>query len=406
MIYIKDYFLKQIGEIERSKPLIYFGAFLGLAHVLIANTFRYLSTIHFSFTKHPARTCWGFFENCNRVYFPSALMVQIGWFVYLILAFLSVYFFMNKKIKQGYFILLFLSIYVWLMVLFDFKNMANFYYMPLIICFLYLLFPSKKSSIPIMISLFYIFAGIVKLYNADWLAGGSIYFPKNWSPYFIFFLTHLVVLLELFIAPLLLLKHSIKYVAFLFFILFHIISYYWVGWFYPVIFFTLLSIFPLLWLTNNSQKNLIKEVFRNKIPKMTLMTFILFITAQIAPRLYYKGDIGVTGEGRTWSLNMYDAKVFCYSHMKIRYKTHEDYFSRKSHWLPVRTGCDPMVYYDDAKKACRWAQKNPNFEGEVSLQLTVKRASDSKWTQLVKVDNFCSKNITYKFLRGNKWINF
>ena len=404
MFKIKTYFLNQIKEIESSKALIYFGAFLALTHIITFKFWNYFTFYHFNTVQHPSNLCWSFFSSCNFLKFPSVLSSKLAFFAYFILALLSLYAFFIKKIKLGYFSLLFLTCFKYLVLLMSFRHMGNYHYMPLIISFLYLFFPRKKISILFMTVLFYIFAGLLKLNNMEWLTGASLWKIEGWNNWFIVFLTSSVIFLELFIAPLLLLKHKIKYLAFGSFCLFHLVSYYWVGYFYPANCFALLSIFPLIWFLDKDHRNFIKQVAKMKIPLSLIIVFTLFIASQMLPKLY-KGDEAVTGEGRAWTLNMYDARVSCYSYMKVRYKNRTEEFSRDSNWLAIRIGCDPYVYYSDAKKACLWAKKDSDFI-DIDFHLSSKRKSDMEWNSIVTIQNFCSKDIDYKFLRGNEWIKF
>ena len=402
---VKNYFKNQIKEIESSQALMNFGVFLSFIHLLVYYTFNSFTFYNLTMIDHPSRICWSFFSDCSFLKFPSALSIKITIFIYLGLIFTSIYLFLTKKIKYGYFTLLFLSLFMYLIILFDFKSMGNFYYMPLILMFLFLLFPSKKISIPIMSVLFYVFAGILKLHNLDWLAGGQLHSMENWNPYFILFLTHSTVIFQIFVSPLALLRHWIKYIVFAYFILFHIVSYYWIHWFYAVICCLWLSIFPLIWFADKSHENLIEKLFTKSFKKAALIPIVLFIIAQIAPRLYYRGDTAVTGEGRTWSLNMYDAQVSCYSYVNMLYKDRKESLQRRSYWLSSRIGCDPYLYYLDAKKLCAWGKKNPDFI-DINLYLEAKRASDLKYTKVIHLIDFCSKDIKYNFIRGNDWINF
>ena len=402
--FLKTYFTNQLQEIQSSKALIYLGAFLSVTHISTFQYWNHLGFYYFTLTDHPSDTCWSFLPSCEFLNFPTALISKIVWFIYLILAVFAVYFFALKKVKRGYFLFLFLTLFKYMIVLFSFNNMGNYHYMPLVVSFLYLFFPAKKMSIPIMISLFYLFAGALKLNNLEWFTGGSLWRIDGWNPYIVVFLTSSVVFLELFISPLLLLKNRLKYFAFFCFVLFHLSSYYWVGYFYPLNCFCLISIFPLLWFVDKTHVNLIEVIVKNKLPKSISIVFILFLITQLAPR-FYKGDQAVTGEGRTWSLNMYDARVSCFSYMKLRYNNRTEEFSRNDSWQAIRIQCDPYIYYSDAKKACEWAEKDPEFI-DIDFHLSVKRKSDLKWTYLVKLQDFCSTDIKYNFLKGNSWINF
>ncbi len=404
VIKAKKYFVNQIKEIQSSKSLIYFGSFLSLTHLVTFQFWNHLSFYYFNTSNHPSNICWNFFSSCDVLSFSSVLFSKIAIFIYLIISLLSIYFFIIKQVKYGYLTLCFLVFFKYIVLLMSFYHMGNYHYMPFIVSFLYLFFPLKRISIPVMISLFYIFAGFLKLNNLEWLTGGSLWKIEGWNPYFITFLTTSVVFLEIFISPILLLKHKIKYIAFFFFCLFHLASFYWVGYFYPINCFALLSIFPLIWFLDKSHLNLIEKTIRNSIPKSLSIIFIVFIVAQVVPR-FYKGDEAVTGQGRTWFLNMYDARVSCHSYMKVRYKNRTEEFSRDSTWLSIRIQCDPYVYYSDAQKICKWAEKNPDFI-DIDFHLSTKRRSDMEWTYLVKLKNFCSQDIKYNFLKGNAWINF
>ena len=405
LMLLKNYFQNQIKEISSSKALMYFGASLSFIHILVVDTFDKMVFHYFYMIDHPSRICWSFFSDCSFLKFPSAFLVQVAVLVYTILSFISLYLFLTKKVRYGYFILMAMTFLMYLFILFDFKNMGNFYYMPLILMALYLFIPDKKTSIPEMSVLFYMFSGILKLYNLDWLAGGQLHSMNVWNPYFVLFLTHITVVCQIFVSPLALLKHWVKYLAFFYFVLFHVVSYYWIDIFYPLICCAWISIFPLIWFVDKEHKSIIEKIFTNNVKKITLLPLLLFIIAQFAPRLYYKGDTAVTGEGRTWSLNMYDAKVSCYSYVDMIYKNHRELIYRRPDWLSHRIGCDPYLYYLDAKKSCAWGEKNPDFI-DLNLLLEAKRASDTRFRKVINIENFCSKDIEYRFFRGNEWIKF
>lgn len=401
---ILKYFFQQIKEIESSKALSLYGACLSFIHIVTFYFWNYFSFFNFTSINHPSSVCLQFFSSCSLMKFPFALFSKIALTAYLVLAIFSVYFFIYKKIRVAYVLLIGLFLFQYFMIMSSANIIGNYYYMPLILSFLYLFVSNKKQVISIMIVLFYAAAGFLKLNNMEWLTGSSLYKISTWNSSFVVFLTFSVIFLEIFISQLLIIKHRLKYIAFLAFVIFHSVSYYWVGYYYPVICLLFLLIFPLNWFLDNTHHNLFDQILEKKQKYSFYFVFGLFIFSQIIPRLY-KGDVAVTGEGRIWALTMYDARTACLSYMKVRYKNSTVEFSRNSKKNAVRIRCDPYFYYADAKKACKWAKNNPDFI-DVDLHLFTKRKSDFHWSYVVKLQNFCSKKIDYKNFGGNFWINF
>ncbi len=356
-------------------------------------------------TRNADSLCWPesflSFELCNLIRLNSFAAVLILLFIYLFASVLGSLLFLNKKtVKSAYFALLCSTLIQFWIVSMDFGFMGNYHYMLFIITFFYLFIPFKKYFIPIQICLFYFFSGLLKISNMEWLTGMAVFKP---APSFVsenslMVLCFLVVLLEMIGCWFLVLKTKLKKAFFFCFMIFHTVSYIFVGWFYPVIMFCLLSLFPLQWIYRETAGSF---SFSKKILP-GLLCLGLYMAGQIHPYLI-KGDQSLTGEGRLVALHMFDAYTKCSSQTVVKFKdkTVESNFS--SRWLAVRVHCDPYIYFHKAEKICRFYKEDKNFI-DLDLILISKLESDFIYKKLIDEKNFCSKNISYSQWRKNKWI--
>ena len=399
--FIKNIFTYNLNEITHSKGLSFYGFCLSLSHIVTFFFWNYSKVTHIYMTKNENAICWPDFLSCNIIRLNSPESAASLLYLYLFISILSCLLFLNRKtIKYGYFLFGISTIIKFIVFSMDYRLMGNYHYMHFIISFLYLFIPYKTSFIPFLIVLFYFFAGLLKIKNPEWLTGMAIF--KNYPTFINESTSQLlclcVVLLEMIGSWFLILKTKLRRVAFLAFLSFHTASWYFVGYYYPLIMYSLISIFPIKWLFHNN-KNI--ELSKPLIPGTAFI--ILFVLFQIIP-FSIKGDESLTGEGRLFALNMFDANTDCSSQMilKFKNKTIESNFSKR--WLAVRIHCDPYIYFNRAKKICQFYKTDKNFI-DLNLILLSKLKSSIHYTTLINEKNFCSKKLSYSTWRKNKWIH-
>ena len=352
-------------------------------------------------TKNENALCWPDFLNCNLIRLDSPEWASLFLYFYLSISILSCFFFLNKKtIKYGYYIFCTATVIKLIIFSMDYRMMGNYHYMHFIISFIYLLIPYKINFIPLFIVLFYFFAGLLKIKNPEWFTGMAIFknYPLFISEFTFQLLCLCVVLLELIGSWFLVLKTRLKILAFSAFLVFHTASWYFVGYYYPLIMYSLISIFPIKWVFHNNAK-----IASPKILIPGIISIVIFILLQIIP-ISIKGDESLTGEGRLFALNMFDANTDCSSQTVLKFKnsTIESNFSKN--WLAVRIHCDPYIYFNRTQKLCRFYKKREDFI-DIDLILLSKIKTSLNYTKVIDEKNFCSKNLSYSTWRKNKWIH-
>lgn len=282
----------------------------------------------------------------------------------------------------------------------DYSQMGNYHYMPAIILFLFLFVPQKRLLLPLFLVSFYFFAGLLKL-NLEWLTGQALARPLPqlldifglWNYVF-------VVFLELVLSWLLLSESiSLRVISFLALLFFHAVSWYWVGYFYPVTMFFLLSYFPLVWALDPHFK------FTTEIPKLSsisIVALVTFFSAQMIPKIQ-PTDSALTGDGRLLSLNMYDAHSDCFDFAYAK--------SNKDIWEitagvtrnALRVHCDPILYLDQINRICD-EFKDLGVVAHVSYSQISKRRSNVVFYPTLKISHFCSDPIKFSIFGWNDWI--
>lgn len=352
-------------------------------------------------TKNENALCWPDFLNCNLIRFNSPEFTTLFLYFYLSISILSCLFFLNKKtMKYGYFLFAISTIIKFIIFSMDYRLMGNYHYMHFIVSFFYLFIPHKINFIPLLVVLFYFSAGLLKIKNPEWFTGMAIFksYPLFINELAFQLLCLCVVLLEIVGSWFLILKTKLKKWTFLFFLTFHTVSWYFVGYYYPLIMYSLIAIFPIKWLFHNNRN---MEFSKLLIPGITCI--IIFISLQIIP-LSIKGDESLTGEGRLFALNMFDANTDCSSQtvLKFKNKTIESNFSKQ--WLAVRIHCDPYIYFNRVQKLCSFYKEEKDFI-DIDLILLSKLTSSLSYTKIIDEKNICSKNLSYSTWRKNKWIH-
>jgi hypothetical protein len=100
---------------------------------------------------------------------------------------------------------------------------------------------------------------------------------------------------------------------------------------------------------------------------------------------------------------MFDALVVCEGKMTFHLadgSTREDPLAQTQR-LPHRSRCDPVIFFDLARNACR--RRAANFV-DLDLSLRSKHSSEPAYRQTIDLKGFCAADPTYHMWRHNEWI--
>ncbi|MBC8133750.1 MAG: hypothetical protein H7X95_12270, partial [Deltaproteobacteria bacterium] len=230
----------------------------------------------------------------------------------------------------------------------DFRLRRNQHYMALAATSTFLLVPNKRQALRLLIVLFYFWAGTLKL-NREWLSGAGLYRPLwFFSGRGVELACAYVVLLELAMVWALLARRQwLFWGALGQVLLFHLFSWPVVGYFYPLVMFGLLSLFPLCRLLRpeghgqGDGPGMLGSLLRGGAAPATYLVAGIFSALQLVPHLY-PGDSALTGEGRLFALHMFDARVLCNAR-GILTLTDGQTQVVDLHGRGGRTACDPVV---------------------------------------------------------------
>ncbi len=373
----------------------------------------------------------------------------------------------KKPVLYAYCLLLIINIIKVYIFFMDYRFMGNYHYMPFLISFVFLFIPQKLFFIPLLIVCFYFFAGLLKVSNLDWLTG--LAFPENLN-FPLFFNENIKLILCFYVVCLEIIgvwflvfiqtnckgKELLSFFTFfkrktlarksrsmdiktiwkimIYFqlILFHALSYFIVGYFYPLIMFCLLSLFFFMFILNeksdilyrfdwkfhNLKSKRLRPSFlkiknkisyslgirtENMLPGIVFMCLVVFGNLL---SVFIPGSAGLTGEGRWYGLNMYDAHTQCDSQIFLKFKNKivQESFSGYNEYA-LRIRCDPYIDFNTVKKICAFYKKYPEFMN-LDWSFYSKLRSDLNYKRLVNEKNVCGKNLKYFSWRKNHWIGY
>lgn len=401
LILLKNFFLSQTNEIRNSRALTFYGAAICLGYLYF---WSYLLSYDFDFklSHSDEAICWPFFWSCDLFRFLSPFDWKCVFLFLSAASIFNLFLFIRQKINSAYLLIMLLECSRIIIIFLDYRTRLNQNYMFFFIVFAFLFLHRKLVVLPRLLVLFYFWAGFLKL-NPEWLTGNAIYgkllfIQESWKPA----LAHFVVILEILIVPMLLInKKTITYMVLGCLVVFHLTSLTVVGFFYPALMITLLSIFPLMeyFSTPNQKTNV--SFINNFSGNVFLLAFSLL---NFYPH-FIPGDKSITGETRLVSLHMFDSITYCTPWATIKYEF--DAPKVQSLYMPnvIRIRCDPIVYLSRLRKICRDNEKNPKFE-DIDFVLDVKRINSNNPIRVMDIKNFCSKNLQYNIWGRNHWINF
>ena len=275
----------------------------------------------------------------------------------------------------------------------------------------YLSLPDKRRALKWLIVAMYFWAGILKIMpGSEWLTGGALYgrHPLGLPDALIPWACAYVILLELVLVFGVLSKRRSRFLgSFSQLILFHIASFWVVGWFYPVLMFLLLAIFPIarMWPAAAAKAgqahSRAESTRRGRRAAGGLIA--VFSGAQLIG-FAIPGDAAVTGEGRIFALNMFDAPLECRASVAFVSSTGVQVeVPLNAPFLNARLQCDPIVYLGLARHYCREsAQQGGGFN--FTLRLESRRAAGARYLPIIDLESFCTTSPKYRLFRHNDWI--
>jgi len=279
----------------------------------------------------------------------------------------------------------------------DFRLRRNQHSMALWVTTAFLLVPRKRAALPVLICLFYFWAGTLKL-NWEWLSGAALYRPV-WlftGPWLVVATTYVIALELVMVWGLLAQRALWFWGAFAQVVVFHVFSWPVVGFFYPLLMFGILAIFPLRRLlpaTAGGPANL----------RSAWALAALYSALQLTPYLF-PGDRALTGEGRLFALHMFDARITCEAWADVRLA--DGTLRRESlrkHW-EARTACDPILIHGFARNLCRARDAGRTAFVDLDVHLRSRRTSERELQTVIDFPDFCARLPRYRPFQHNDWI--
>lgn len=389
-------------ELRDSRALRFYGIALCATHLL---TWIFWSgRTGLSAALHgTAPICWPFFEDCARVR-PILLPWTDGLLgAYPVLIVLAAFLWLSPRlVPAAWWALLAVNLIKVFLFAQDYRAMGNYHYMPFIVNALFLLVPARRFVIPLALVGFYLGAGVLKL-NAEWLTGAALFRPTILEGGWLRAALISVIFLELFVIWFILARGLLlRALALASLIVFHLYSWHLVGFFYPTIMFALLAYFPIIWWTRERTLTL-ADLLGARLPAPAWIYAVIFTTAQAIPHLR-GGDSAVTGDGRFFSLNMFDAYTRC---QLLLIRTEAD-----SRWslskirtdVGPRIACDPLTYLSEVQGLCREvAASSP--ASRIDWHLMSRRRTDSRDRLIVSAKDVCKQGLSYDLFKKNEWIH-
>ncbi len=358
--------------------------------------------------------CWPFFEDCLkwRVLSTGAWRnILWGYLAFAVLT--SVLFLKIRLISLAWWSLVFLNLFKSALLFQDFRLQLNPHYMTFWITFVFLFIPAKRRVLQYLVVFFYFFAGTLK-FTPEWISGAALLdtkplgVPTSLIPAACMY----VMMLELiFIWGLLSRKNWIFWGVLVQIIIFHVTSWPLVSFFYPMVMYSILSIFllsryladPARLAQTTSQEVSLRLLFRGKEANEVYAVLITFALFQCVP-YFFPGTASISGEGRLFALHVYDARVECKASVIVHTTSGQSHnFKLTAPYMVPRIACDPAVYFSLGKDLCRRLPQKAGYKS-FDLHMSTRRWGEQKFRAMIDQHDFCRANLHYDLWRHNAWI--
>lgn len=402
---LATFFRRNIDELAADPVLRAYGAVLAALHVLTF-FFWHDRSVERILRSGANPFCWPFFENCGDYRFLDAGGVRVVLWCYLGVSVLAVaLFFSRRLLPYAYWTLVLVNVFkaaIWFQ---DYRLRLNQHYMALIVTLVFLFLPNKRRLLQYQIVAFYFWAGLLKL-DREWLSGVALYGKPLGVPERLFPLacTYVVILETCLVFGLFARRSWIFWATFAQLIAFHITSWTVVGYFYPVLMFAILSIFPLARaFPAPGEPPGLRRLLTLREPPSTVAFLCFFSFLQVIPWVF-PGDTAITGEGRLFALHMFDARVVCKGRAMLHAPDGTIVERPLRAQVAQRIRCDPIVYLSLGRNLCRRTCKERHRCTDLDLQLSSRRSTDPELRPVIDIRNFCHSKVEYDLWRSNAWI--
>jgi hypothetical protein len=265
--------------------------------------------------------------------------------------------------------------------------------------------PKKAEVLQALVALFYLWAGTLKL-NGEWIRGAALYESPFLVPAALLpaACVYVLVLEMVFVWGLFAASPRWRWAVYAQLLVFHAVSWKVVGYFYPLLMFGLTAIYPLVWLRSPERLLTFSRLRSDATTRASVAaTVVVFSAFQLVPFLF-PGDTAVTGEGRLFSLHMFDARIDCTGGATLHWPSGaQARVALINEHTDVRTRCDPIPLRAAAARLCR-ALADRAGDLRVDVAIDAKRTTDERAQPLIHVDDFCHQVIEYSPWHHNDWI--
>lgn len=404
---ILRYFGSQVEAMRNDRALHLYGVFVAFGHVLTYLNWR-AQNVAWQLSDKGESICWPFFESCFEYRIFSRHDVQLILLSYGFASAIGVCLFLARRLcGVAYWWLLFVNVFKTFIYIQDYRLRLNQHYMLYFITFVFLFLPNKRDLLRYTLVVFYFWAAILKC-NAEWISGSALYANPLWVPHHLIpaSCVYVIILESLIVWGVLCGRGWVYWIALFQLFLFHLVSWPVVGFFYPLLMFALLTIFPLTFFIHDRiagvRTSTLKPLLTGRQPTASYLFIAVFSLLQVMPMII-PGDERITGEGRLFALHMFDARVFCHGAITLKFKNG----IAKKITIPVgqvpRIQCDPAVYFSVGKRKCYELRDDPQFL-DLDLCYQARRSHEQAMQPLVDIRNFCQQNLSYNLFTPNEWI--
>src|SRR5882672_8606729 len=403
---VLGFFRAQIAEIEHDAALRWYGVAMAFLHVV---TYLYWVDQRIAaFVGTGAEPiCWPLVPECGALRILSPAGVALALRAYFAAAVGTGLLFASRRlVPWAYASLVLVNALKLAIMLLDYRLRMNQHYMGFFATFAYLFVPDKRNALRVLVTLFYFWAGTLKL-NWEWVSGAGLYRPMwPFAGVGVMVACVYVIVLELVVTwGLLATRAWIFWAAFAQLLIFHAVSWQVVGFFYPLLMFAILAIFPLSRLVEpqDPPDGLLLTLWRRRAARPVYALAAVFSALQLTPYAF-PGDRTLTGEGRLYALHMFDARPTCSGWADLRQA--DGTTTRRDLKLPLdtRIACDPIVYFNRARNLCRQRQAGLAAFQDLDLFLSARRTSDGAMKRVIATPGFCARGERYDPFRHNAWI--